>query len=148
MVKIVSGMKTKPLNILLVEDDDGDVKAVERAFTKAKIVNPIIRAVDGVEALEILRGQNDKKIQKPYIMLIDLNLPRMTGLDLMRVIRNDPEFKESVIFVLTTSKNQADKDAAYELHAAGYIHKETAGDDFLNLTELVDTYWRLVELPE
>ncbi|WP_199899255.1 response regulator [Sneathiella glossodoripedis] len=140
---------TKPLNILLVEDDDGDAKAVKRTFTKARIANPIIRAIDGVEALELMRGENGhEKLRAPYLLLVDLNMPRMDGIEFVKELRKDPEFSKTVVFILTTSKNEEDKTKAYELNVAGYIVKETAGQDFLNLVDLVQSYWRIVELPE
>jgi CheY-like chemotaxis protein len=141
--------RSKPLSILLVEDDDGDAKAVQRAFLKAKIVNPILRAVDGVEALDILKGANGKsKPPAPYLLLVDLNMPRMNGIQLVQAIRKDEALRPSIIFILTTSKREEDMVAAYDLNVAGYIVKETAGHDFLNLVALVDSYWRIVEMPE
>ena len=140
--------RTTPLNILLVEDDDGDAKAVQRAFQKAKIANPIHRAVDGIEALEILRGANGReKPTRPYLLLVDLNMPRMNGLQLVQALRDDDALRHSVAFILTTSKREEDKIAAYDLNVAGYIVKATAGNDFLNLVNLVDCYWRIVEMP-
>jgi DNA-binding response OmpR family regulator len=139
---------SKPLNILLVEDDDGDAKAVHRAFQKAKIANPIIRAVDGIDALEMLRGENGKtKPSSPYLLLVDLNMPRMNGIQLVKALREDDTLRKAIIFMLTTSKREEDKIAAYDLNVAGYIVKETAGQDFLNLVSLVDCYWRIVEMP-
>ncbi len=136
------------INILLVEDDDGDAKAVERAFRKAKIGNPIIRAVDGINALEFLRGANGKeKIRSPYLMLVDLNMPRMNGLQLLKAVREDKDLRSAIAFILTTSKREEDKAAAYDFNAAGYIVKATAGQDFMELVNLVGCYWRLVELP-
>jgi CheY-like chemotaxis protein len=138
----------KPLNILLVEDDDGDAKGVRRAFDKVKIANPMRRAVDGIEALDILRGANgNEKLCSPYLLLVDLNMPRMNGIKLVKALRDDDELKRSVVFVLTTSKSQEDEMAAYDLNVAGYIVKETAGHDFLSLVSLMDCYWRIVELP-
>jgi CheY-like chemotaxis protein len=138
----------QPLNILLVEDDDGDAKALERAFRKSKIANPILRAVDGIEALELLRGTNGRtKPAFPLLLLVDLNMPRMNGLQFIQELRRDEELQQLVVFVLTTSKREEDKMAAYDLNVAGYILKATAGQDFLNLVNLVDCYWRLVELP-
>lgn len=138
----------KPLNILLVDDDDGDAKAVERAFRKTKIANPIFRAIDGVDALDMLKGTNGKeKLKPPYLVLVDLNMPRMNGIQLMKAIRGDRELQKTVVFVLTTSKSEEDKVASYALNAAGYIVKETAGRDFLDLVDLVNSYWRIVELP-
>jgi len=138
----------KPINILLVEDDDGDAKAIQRAFQKSKIANKIIRAIDGIDALEILKGNNGKeKIPTPYLLLVDLNMPRMDGIQLIRALRADPELHPSIVFVLTTSQRDEDKTASYNLNVTGYILKTTAGQDFLNLIELVDCYWRIVEMP-
>jgi CheY-like chemotaxis protein len=137
------------LSILLVEDDDGDAKAVQRAFLKAKIVNPILRAVDGIEALETLRGTNGRaKPASPYILLVDLNMPRMNGIELVQALRADQTLHHSIVFMLTTSKREEDKLAAYDLNVAGNIVKATAGEDFLNLINLMDCYWRIVELPQ
>ena len=98
------------LNLILVEDDDGDAKAVVRAFKKEKVLNPITRAKDGIEALELLRGENGQtKPKKPYALLIDINMPRMNGIDLIKEIRVDKNLNQSVIFMLTTSKREEDK---------------------------------------
>jgi CheY-like chemotaxis protein len=134
--------------LLLVEDDDGDAKAIGRAFKSAKIANPVHRAVDGVEALEILRGTNGRaKLVAPFILLVDLNMPRMGGIQLVKALREDDVLRASIVFMLTTSKREEDKLAAYDLNIAGYIIKETAGRDFLDLVTMVDCYWRLVEMP-
>src|SRR5690349_5040299 len=147
-MNIINPIATRPLNILLVEDDDGDAKAVQRAFQRAKVANPLLRAVDGFEALEILRGENGKeKPHLPFIMLVDLNMPRMNGIQLVKALREDTNLRHSIVFILTTSKNEEDMLAAYDLNVAGYIVKETAGHDFLNLVSLMDCYWRIVEIP-
>ena len=139
---------TTPINLMLVEDDDGDAESIERAFRKAKIVNPIVRAVDGVEALEILKGVNGKaKPSSPHILLVDINLPRMNGIELIQELRADPELRQTIAFVLTTSKRDEDKAAAYDLNVAGYITKATAGEDFSRLVSLINIYWCMVELP-
>ena len=138
----------KALSILLVEDDDGDAKAIERAFKKAKIANTIVRAVDGVEALDILRGTNGKtKPPSPSILLVDLNMPRMNGIQLVKALREDEALRNSIVFILTTSKQDEDKTAAYALNVAGYVLKQRAGEDFLSLVGLIDHYWRIVEMP-
>jgi CheY-like chemotaxis protein len=138
----------KQLNILLVEDDDGDAKAMQRAFSKAKIANPIVRVVDGIEAMGLLKGTHGKaKMQPPYILIVDLNMPRMNGIQLVQAIRGDEELRHSIVFVLTTSKREEDKMAVYDFNVAGYIVKATAGEDFLQLVTLMDSYGRIVELP-
>lgn len=140
--------ETRDVHILLIEDDDGDAKAVQRAFNKSKIANPLRRAVDGVEALEVLRGENGReRLKSPWILLVDLNMPRMNGIELVAELRADPLLQQSVVFILTTSHRDEDLAAAYKLNVAGYIVKEKAGDDFLRLLGLVDSYWRIVELP-
>lgn len=138
----------RPLNILLVEDDDGDAKALQRAFQKAKIANTIVRAVDGVEALDMLKGANGKmKPPSPHILLVDLNMPRMNGIQLVQALRKDEDLRRSIVFILTTSKREEDKAAAYDLNVAGYIAKASAAKDFLNLVSLIDYYVCIVELP-
>ena len=137
-----------PINILLVDDDDGDAKAVQRSFQKAKIANRLTRAVDGMEALEMLRGTNGRtKLPFPCVMLVDLNMPRINGIQFIQALRADKALHRSIVFVLTTSKRDEDKLAAYDLNVAGYIVKATAGADFMNLVNLVESYWRIVELP-
>jgi CheY-like chemotaxis protein len=138
----------KPLNILLVEDDDGDAKAVQRAFHKTRIANPLIRAIDGMDALDILRGSNGKaKLLPPYLLLVDLNMPRMNGIQLIHALRGDQQLRHTLAFILSTSKRDEDKTAAYDLNVAGYIVKATAGSDFLNLSNLIECYRRIVEMP-
>ncbi len=137
------------LNILLVEDDEGDAKAVLRGFRKAKISNPLYRAVDGVDALNVLRGNGGRdRIPSPHIIVTDMQMPRMDGIGLIEEIRRDPRLKRSIVFVLTTSKSDEDKYRAYELNVAGYIVKEAAGRDFLKLVEMLGSYGRVVELPD
>lgn len=134
----------RPASILLVEDDDVDAMGVERAFRKLRIGNSIVRARDGVEALEILEQH---KILKPFIVLLDLNLPRMSGIEFLNILRDDPDWTNTVVFILTTSKDDEDKYAAYKQHVAGYIIKENLDKGFESLIELLDHYWRIVELP-
>mgnify|MGYP001235839855 CR=1 FL=1 len=146
MERMDNSVDSRPINIFVVEDDDGDAKAVMRAFKQAKLANPVYRAVDGVQALEILRGDNPPP--SPFIMLVDLKMPRMNGIQLVEELRKDPRYKRQVVFILTTSKSEEDKSRAYDLNVAGYILKETAGRDFLELVSLLGNYWRVVELPE
>lgn len=131
-------------NILLVEDDDIDAEGVRRAFNKLDSNIELIRAHDGVEALEILQSS---KISKPYLVLLDINMPRMNGIDFLRIIRRTETIKRTIIFVLTTSKNEEDMLAAYNNNITGYIVKQSLNNDFANLTNMLKAYWDIVEPP-
>jgi CheY-like chemotaxis protein len=135
----------KEVSILLVDDDDVDVMGVHRALKKLKIVNPIVRARDGIEGLALLRDPS--AVPRPYIILLDLNMPRMNGLEMLAELRRDPMLTSSVVFVLTTSKADEDIVEAYQQHVAGYIIKSQVGEGFLRVVEMLDQYWRVVELP-
>lgn len=135
----------KPVNLLLVEDDDIDAMGVERALKRRRIVNPLFRARDGVEALELLRSG---AVARPHMILLDLNMPRMGGLEFIGELRSDPDLTSSVVFVLTTSKSDEDLSAAYRSHVAGYIVKSEIGDSFGSLVQMLDAYWQIVELPK
>lgn len=136
------------VTVLLVDDDDVDVKAVRRAFRKAKIANPMQVARDGVEALAILRGlEGHTALARPYIIILDLNMPRMDGREFLTELRKDPNLHDAVVFVLTTSQADEDRAASYDKNVAGYIVKSDVGEGFLNVTNLLDCYWRVVLLP-
>jgi CheY-like chemotaxis protein len=138
----------KVVHVLLIDDDDVDVMAVKRAFRKAKIANPLHVARDGIEGLTLLRGDADTPpIPRPYIVILDLNMPRMDGLEFLTELRKDPVHHGAVVFVLTTSKADEDRAASYDKNVAGYIVKSDVGEGFLNVTQLLDSYWRVVLLP-
>ncbi|ARC88598.1 response regulator [Rhodovulum sp. MB263] len=137
-----------PLNLLMVEDDDGDVKAVRRALYRAGIDATMIRAVDGVEALSIMRGRARPHPADPYIVLADIRMPRMNGLEFLNELRNDCSLKQVVVFVFTTSNNDQDKREAYEAGISGYILKQSVGRDYRPLIETLDRFWNIVSLPD
>ena len=142
------GKRTRPVHILLVEDDAVDAEAVQRAFSHHALSNPFTVVSDGIEALKVLRGDEDRpKLARPYIILLDLNMPRMNGIEFLQALRADRELKVSVVFVLTTSDRDEDKLAAYCEQVAGYLLKTRAGADFGDLITMLDAYWRMVELP-
>ena len=134
--------ETCAVTILLVEDDEVDIKALRRAFDKLKIVNPIRIAHDGVEAWEMLAA-----IPRPFLVITDINMPRMNGLELVRKIRESDAFHDSIVFVLTTSNEEQDKIDAYNLNVTGYMLKSEMGASFTRAIEMVENYWRVVELP-
>ncbi|MEQ9565210.1 MAG: response regulator [Porticoccaceae bacterium] len=133
--------KSKPITILIVDDDQIDVRAITRALRKHRIDNPVDVAGNGVEAMDLLKGTNGvKQIAWPYIILLDLNMPKMNGLEFLDQVRNDESLHDTVIFVLTTSDDDRDKAKAYERHIAGYIVKSTVGKDFINLVSMIEKF--------
>ena len=135
---------TKTVSLLIVDDDDIDAMALKRALHKLKLLNPLYRACDGIEALELLRAG---KVPKPFIILLDINMPRMNGLEFLEALRSDPELTHAVVFILTTSKSDEDIMAAYREHVAGYLLKQRMDSDFMQVISLLDHYWRIIELP-
>lgn len=138
-------MPRKEVTLFLIEDDDLDAEAIERAFSRSRIANEIVRARNGAEALTMLQ-QN--QVTTPYLILLDINMPKMNGIEFLEKIRQDDALKGAIVFVLTTSQRDEDMVAAYRLQAAGYICKDKVGDDFMRLTDMLGNYWRIVELPE
>ena len=136
---------SETLKVLLVEDDDVDAERVDRAFLKLNLPLPIRRARDGVEALEILRGESLPLFERPYIILLDLKLPRMGGLQFLGCVREDADLRDAVVFVLTTSRNEADQYRAHQWNVAGYIVKSPVDGDFVHTANLLEWYRRVVE---
>ncbi len=136
------------VDLLLVDDDDFEAKMVTRAFRGSRIGNRIVRAEDGRMALDILTGRHELTVSHPSILLVDLNMPRMNGLEFLQEIRADARLRKLVAFILTTSNDERDKAAAYDLNVAGYIVKQNAGTDFRKLVMLLEDYWATVQLPQ
>jgi CheY-like chemotaxis protein len=136
------------VTILLVEDDDIDAATIIRGLTLANIVSPVIRARDGVDALDILLGTNgQKRLQPPYLLLIDIRMPRLDGLALVRVIRSNPTLQRTIVFILTTSDDDRDRVAAYDAHVAGYIVKSNEPGHFRALAGMLEYYLLIVSPP-
>ncbi|HEY0019477.1 MAG TPA: response regulator [Longimicrobium sp.] len=138
-------MNDRLFNILLVEDDELDVKNIRRAFKKGNITNPLYVAGNGLEALEMLRG--DEMPRSRRLVLLDLNMPRMNGIEFLRELRADPELSPTVVVVLTTSDAERDKVEAYNLHVAGYMLKPVTFANFCETMASLNKYWALVEMP-
>jgi CheY-like chemotaxis protein len=138
-------MSDKLLNILLVEDDEVDVMNIRRAFKKGNISNPLFVAGNGLEALEMLRGGELPRTRR--LVLLDLNMPRMNGIEFLRELRADPELSPTPVVVLTTSDAERDKVEAYNLHVAGYLLKPVTFSNFCETMASLNKYWALVEMP-
>src|SRR3954465_13005495 len=139
-----SSMTGQHIHILLVEDDEIDAEAIMRGFYAQKIANPFTLVSDGIEALDVLRGANGvPRLPRPYMILLDINMPRMNGLEFLEAVRADAELAQSVVFILTTSNRDEDMMAAYNRQIAGYLLKSRAGKDFVDLITLLDSYWRI-----
>ena len=137
-------MTDKIVSILIVEDDEVDVMAIRRAFQETNISNPIYIAKDGIEALQKLRS---REIPYPYIVLMDLNMPRMNGIDCMKEIRTDRSLKRTTIFALSTSNDEKDKLSAYDCNVAGYIVKSDIGNEFGKALKMLYQFLNVVDLP-
>jgi CheY-like chemotaxis protein len=141
--------KPETATILLVDDDAIDVAAIRRAFRKLEIVNPIAVARNGIEALDMLRGENGQaKLETPFLILLDLNMPRMGGIEFLKELRADLELRRTLVFVMTTSAAEDDRERAYEYNVAGYVLKDRPGQTFLQSIAALESYWSAIELPD
>jgi CheY-like chemotaxis protein len=135
----------RTLNILLVEDDEVDVMNVQRSFKKNNISNPLYVAGNGVEALEMMR--NGSVPAQNRLILLDINMPKMNGIEFLRAVRADPALRSSSVVVLTTSNDDRDRMESYELNVAGYLLKPVTFSSFVELMQTLNKYWMLVEMP-
>lgn len=136
-----------PMTILLVEDDEVDVMNVKRAFKKNNISNQLVVASNGIEALALLRSETSE-FPKPKIILLDLNMPKMGGIEFLKEIRQDPSLSSMSVFVMTTSNEDSDKIDAFNLNVAGYILKPLSMDRFIAAVSTLNSYWTLCEYPQ
>lgn len=138
-------MTDRRLNILLVDDDEIDVMNVRRAFEKRKINNTLFFAGDGLKALEVLRDGTIPRQRR--LVLLDINMPRMNGLEFLRELRADRELRTTPVVVLTTSNEERDRIEAYDFNVAGYLLKPVRFASFIDLIDTLHRYWTLAELP-
>jgi two-component system response regulator len=132
--------------IVLVEDNEDDIVLTRRALSRNKIGNPLVIARDGAEALELLLGANGDSIN-PAIILLDLQLPKVDGLTVLKRLREDPRTKLTPVVVLTSSKAEQDIVAGYNLRANSYIRKPVDFDQFTEAVRQIGMYWLLLNEP-
>ena len=141
-------MDEKLLHILLVDDDEVDVMNVQRAFKRNNILNPLYVASNGLEALDMLRGKGAETVPGPRrLILLDLNMPKMNGLEFLRALREDPNLRPLTVVVLTTSDDERDRIEAYNLNVAGYILKPVTFTAFVEAMATLNKYWTINEFP-
>ncbi len=131
--------------ILLVEDDDVDAMTIQRTLNELKVANKLVRKVDGEDALEYLTGEGN---QKPCVILLDLNMPRMNGFEFLKNVKADDVLKKIPVIVLTTSEEYESVVESFGLGVAGYIVKAVNYKRFIETTRILDMYWTLSRLPD
>ena len=131
--------------VLLVEDDTVDAMTVKRALRDLNITNPLVHTLNGEEALEYLNSVGNKK---PCIILLDLNMPKMNGIEFLQVIKVNDSLRKIPIIVLTTSQEEQDKINSFRLGVAGYMLKSIDYKEFVEIVRTINLYWTLSELPD
>lgn len=140
---------SRPIEVLLVEDNPGDVRLTKEALREGKVENHIHVVPDGVEALAYLRQEREyADATRPDLILLDLNLPRMDGRDVLREVKGDPNLRNIPIVVLTSSQAEQDIVRAYDLHANCYVTKPVDLDQFITVVQSIESFWfAVVKLP-
>lgn len=142
-------MSENTITILHVEDDSVDSMVVQRAFKKSNIPFQLLHATDGAEALDMLRGTNGKPklTPMPRYILLDINMPKMNGLEFLAELRKDSELSIITVFILTTSNDDRDRAEAYKNHVAGYILKPVKLENYVSTFEALYNYWQICVAP-
>lgn len=136
------------MNILLVEDNDVDVLLFQRALRNAGTSSSVVRAKDGVEALEILNEQDEERqVQNPYVILLDINMPRMNGHEFLKELRASEHLSSSRVVVVTTSNDPGDIELAYGRYASGYVVKPGGTAEMTEIIKSLEKYWGVCEQP-
>lgn len=140
--------KTRPAKFLIVDDDRVSVMAMQRAMRKLRIVNETHVCTDGRHALDFPMAEAQKTVElPPFIVTLDLNMPRMGGIEFLDHLRAEPLLSRVVVFVFTTSDTPEDVHSAFSHNVAGYVVKENPSETFSAALDMLDAYARIVELP-
>ena len=142
--------ETRPIEILLVEDNPGDVRLTQEAFRDAKVLNDIVVVRDGLEAMALLRREGRYAgAVRPDLILLDLNLPRMNGFEVLDAIKEDEDLKRIPVIVLTTSQAEQDILRSYDLHANAYVTKPVDLEQFIAAIRAIEGFWlEIVRFPQ
>jgi len=143
------GVSTRPIEVLLVEDNPADVRLTQEAFREGRVANHLNVVSDGVEALEFLHKTGKYTgVPRPDLILLDLNLPRKNGREVLEEIKSDPSLRRIPVMILSTSKADWDLQHAYNLHANCYIEKPVDVEQFLSVVRSIGDFWfTIVTLP-
>lgn len=140
--------KKKGIDILLVEDNEADVKITLRAFERAKLKHEVYVANDGQEALDFIRNkgkyQDKDKYPSPDLILLDIKMPKVDGFEVLKEIKADLNYSHIPIIMLTSSKNEEDIMRSYRSGAASFIPKPVKYEDFLNVVDIINSYWNII----
>lgn len=140
--------ESEQMKLVVIDDDEVDREVVRRALRKIGSDTPMIEAENGIEALQLLRGTADNApLAKPYVIILDLNMPQMNGFEFLDELRSDSSLRYTPIFILSTSDATIDKEQAYRRCISGYIVKSQRNDGFLEAMTMLDRYHRVTELP-
>jgi CheY-like chemotaxis protein len=134
------------LPVLFVEDDPVDVMSLQRAFARCGISNPLYSAANGEEALALLRATPGSR-PRPGLILLDLNMPVMSGLEFLEVQKKDDDLRLIPVVVITSSSQESDRRRSYELGAAGFVTKPMQFESFVSMVDAIHRYWSLCEEP-
>ena len=130
--------------VLLLEDDTVDAMTVKRAFKDLNVANNLVRLINGEEGLNYLKKDSN---ERPCVIILDLNMPKMNGLEFLKYVKDDPELKAIPVVVLTTSKADQDKFECFNRSVAGYLIKPADYREFVRAIQILDLYWTLSEMP-
>ena len=135
------------LNLLIVDDDEVDIQSVVRAVRRAGLPFGLYTAHEGQRAMDILRDEKTRQPDKPFLILLDLNMPGLSGFEFLERLREDQAIRDSIVFVLTTSNHEKDRDRAYEHLVAGYLVKSDLAPNYSSLVSLLKGYASAVSFP-
>ena len=139
----------KPVEVLLVEDNEGDIRLIKEAFKDSKIVNKFSVVGDGQQALDYLNKRGEfESADRPDLILLDLNLPKINGFDVLNEVKSNPEFQKIPVIIFSSSTSDSDVMRSYDLKANSYVSKPADLEEFLNVVRTIDEFWfQTVKLP-
>lgn len=140
-------MNKSALDVLVIDDDEVTAECVRRGLRKVEGNYRIVSATDGQDGLDVLRGKTDREVRRPYVILLDLNMPVMNGFEFLELLREDSALSDSLVFILSTSDSDMDRSRAYHHHIAGYMVKSVVGEQCGKVASLLREYSTVIKLP-